>query len=265
MSFAKNILYNRDLIQRLISRGIAEKYKGSILGIGWTIIQPILMLAIYTIVFSSVFKGRWAGAEELGSMGYAMNLFCGLIVFTLFAESVSNAPRLITSQKSLVKKIVFPLETLSITAVAIAVIQMGISTLVMLIFQVITEGSLSLWSIALPIIWAPMIVSCIGASLAISALAVYIKDIEQVIAPIVSLMMFMSAVFYPLDALPQILRQVMSWNLLAVTIEKTRDIVMEGEAPDWYWLATTTVVTWLFAEVCYKFFKKVGKGFADVV
>ena len=229
------------------------------------ILQPALMLTIYTIIFSSVFKGRWNGAEDQGSLGYAMNLFCGLIVFTLFAESISSAPKLITGQKSLVKKVVFPLETLSLASVATAVFQMSISTGVMLAFQLATERTISWWSITLPIVWIPIIITCTGISLATSALSVYIRDIEQVIAPFVSLMMFMSAVFYPLEALPKVLKQIMNWNLVAVTIEKTRDIVMKGESPDWSWVLIMVITSWLFAEVSYKFFKKVGSGFADAV
>jgi len=133
--FPADLWQNRQLWWRLTEREILGRYRGSALGLGWSVLNPLAMLAVYTFVFSQVFKSRWGGLEELGPLGFAVNLFAGLIVFNLFSECASRAPNLIVNNPNYVKKVVFPLEVLGSVAVGNAGFHALTSLAVLLVFE----------------------------------------------------------------------------------------------------------------------------------
>ena len=106
-------LAQRGLIFQFARREVLGRYRGSLLGLGWSFFTPLLMLGVYTFVFVGVFKARWPGAEQAGGLEFAMQIFAGLMVFNLFAEVAGRAPRLVLDQPNLVKKVVFPLDLLA--------------------------------------------------------------------------------------------------------------------------------------------------------
>ena len=161
---------NPTILWRLTEREISSRYRGSLLGWGWTLLNPLLMLAVYTFVFSTVFKARWPDLQEAGPIGFAINLFAGLIVYSLFAECIGKAPTLIISQPSYVTKVIFPLELLSAVAVGTAAFHACTSLVVLGLFELIAQGSIPLTAFWLPMIWLPLVLGCLGLCWLLSSL-----------------------------------------------------------------------------------------------
>lgn len=253
------------LFWRLTTREVIGRYRGSILGWGWTLLNPLLMLAVYTFVFSTVFKARWPDLQEAGSAGFAINLFAGLIVFNLFAECVGKAPTLILSQPSYVTKVVFPLELLSGVAVTAAMFHACTSLIVLLLFRLATTGSIPLTTLLIPLVWLPLILGCLGCCWLFSALGVYLRDLNQLITVLLSVLMFMSAVFYPIAALPEQWQPVLSLNPLVPVIEQTRAVLIAGINPSQHYLVIGCALGLCFCEISFRLFQRARRGFADVL
>lgn len=264
MKVFTSLYRNRELLTRLVRREVASRYRGSALGFGWSTLQPLIMLAVYTFVFSSVFKNRWPGAEDIPGI-YTLNLFCGLIVFNIFAEVLGSAPKLIETNKNLVKKVVFPLELLSASSVGTSV-YLSLNSLAILFGAVIVVKK----GVGSEILFAPLIIVifglfCLGLSWIVSALAVYVKDVEQGIQPIISIVMFMSAVFYPIEMIPEGIRWIMKINPVAISISEFRRVMVDGRYPSLEYLFLGGLMGILWCALSSSFFNRVRRGFADVI
>ena len=255
----------RELIARLTQRDILMRYRGSLMGWGWTLLNPLLMLAIYTFVFSTVFKARWQVGEQLGSAGFALNIFAGMVVFGLFAECVNKAPGLITANSNYVTKVRFPLETLGCAALASALFHAITSTLILLIFRLVVSGSIPWSALLLPVAWLPYLLMTLAITWLLSALGVYLRDLNQFVMVGTSALMFMSAVFYPLSALPPRVQALFHLNPIASWVEQTRSLVIAGHPPDPLSLGVTLITGLLVCELSLRLFQKASRGFADVL
>ena len=265
-TFINEIKRNLDLSIELTKRDIAAKYGGSALGITWTVVNPILMLSVYTLVFSQVFKARWSNSlEDASQAHFALNLYCGLIVFNLFAECITRGPSLITSNPNYIKKIKFPLETLGVMVTGSAVIQAIISFAVLVSAQVVLGEKIHPTIILLPILWLPLILMCLGMTWLMSTIGVLIKDIGQSINAIVSMLMFLSPIFYPTTALPEKIRWIAQINPLAMYIESTRKALMMGEMISLYNLFLNLLMATIWAEICFRVLKKSQKHLAEAL
>lgn len=234
------------------------------MGILWSFLNPLLMLAVYTIVFSMVFQTRW-GENGSSKTEFAMVLFSGLLIFNLFAECINRSPSLITSNANYVKKVIFPLEILSVVAILSAIFHALISLGVWLLAYGVFFGTPHATALLLPLIVMPFVMFIIGLSWALSSLGVYLRDVSQITGMATSVLMFMSPIFYPASALPEKYRHFIYLNPLTPAIEMTRDVLYWGKIPNpqlliGYWLSTT-VIAWLG----FAWFQKTRKGFADVI
>lgn len=265
LSFPKSLIKNRELLWKLMKRQVSGRYRGSILGWGWSLITPLLMLAVYTFVFSQVFKARWGDLDESGPLGFAINLFAGLIAFQVFAETANESTSLILSNTNLVKKVIFPLEILSVVSVGTALFHACTSLTVLAIFELISIHTIPMSIIWLPLAWLPLISGCIALSWCLSALCVYLRDLAPIISVATNLLMFMSAVFYPLEALPKQWQPFLSMNPLTMIIEQTRLVCVTGQAPSMAYLGWGSLIGLASCEIAYRAFKKASRGFADVL
>ena len=265
LNFIANLLRHRELWWRLTEREVVGRYRGSVLGWGWSLLTPLLMLVVYTFVFSTVFKARWGDLEQAGPLGFAINLFAGLIVFNVFAECATQAPTLILSNVNYVTKVIFPLEVLGAVSVAAALFHACTSTVVLLLFEVLAIHHIPLSVIWLPLVWFPLILGCLAMSWLLSALGVYLRDLGQLMGVAVSMLMFMSAVFYPLSALPPGWQPVLGLNPLVVVIEQSRRVLVQGQAPGWRYVVLGSLLMLLICEVSYRLFNRARRGFADVL
>lgn len=266
-NFLGYMLKNWTLLQQLIIRDINSRYKGSILGILWTIINPIMMLSVYTLVFSQVFKARWGGATT-GSetpITFALNLFAGLIVFNIFAECATKSPTLITSNPNFVKKIIFPIHTLGGMVTGSALIHGTLSAGILIIAKIIFDGSAPPTVLLLPLVWLPLVFGCLGMTWLFSWIGVIIKDTSQVINAAVSMLMFLSPIFYPTSMLPEKIRWIAAINPLATSIEGTRGILIASELPKIGEMTVAIVIALLWCQACFSILKNSQRKLADIL
>lgn len=254
----------RQLIRTLVRRDVAARYQGSVLGNVWALITPLLMLAVYTFIFSVVFNARWSGGGE-SRAEFALVLFAGLMVFNCFAECFNRAPRLILDNANYVKKVVFPLEILPIVSLGAAAINLLISVLVWLVFYGVMYGLPHASVLLLPVVLLPLLLLSLGVSWALAALGVYLRDLGQLVGVLSTMLMFLSPIFYPIEALPDEFRSVLNINPLTPIIAQVRDVLYWGKLPAWDYYALTLLATSLVAWGGLVLFQKTRKGFADVL
>ncbi|MDQ7978067.1 ABC transporter permease [Paraburkholderia sp. SARCC-3016] len=256
---------NRHLILQMTRRDVIGRYRGSVMGVLWSFFNPLFLLTTYTFVFSVVFKARWNGSVPQSKSEFAILLFMGMIVHTLFAETLSRAPTLIVSNVSYVKKIVFPLEILPVVALGVALFHALVSVVVLGAFVVIASGHISWTMIFLPVILLPLMVLTLGVAWALASLGVFLRDVAQPIGLLMTVLLFASPVFYPLSALPAVVRPWLWLNPLTFVIEQARAVFIYGQLPDWGGLGIYCVVAVIIAWVGYAWFQKTRKGFANVL
>lgn len=259
-----SIWRNWDLIHASTRREVLGRYRGSAFGLLWSFFNPLFMLAVYTFVFSEVFKARWNEASD-SKTEFALVLFAGLIVWNLFAECANRAPGLILANPNYVKKVVFPLEILPFVGLLSALYHAFISLLVWLVAYAVFFGVPHASILLLPLVLVPLGLFIMGLSWGLASLGVFLRDVSQIIGVITSVLIFLSPIFYPASALPEAYRSLLYLNPLTPVIEMTRDLLYWGKLPDWvdlsfYWLAAI-VIAWLG----FAWFQKTRKGFADVI
>lgn len=263
--FIDSLIKNKELWWRLTEREILGRYRGSALGIGWSFLTPLFMLAVYTFIFSQVFKTRWGGLEQAGPLGFAINLFAGLIVFNLFSECVSRAPNLIVANPNYVKKVIFPLEVLGSVAVGSAMFNALTSLLILLVFELITVQKIPLTLLWLPLVWLPLILGSLACTWLISSAGVFLRDVGQLIGVGLNMLMFLSPVFFPVSALPPKWQPVLQLNPMAQVIEQTRRVAIQGLKPDFTHLFVGTLISAAICELSFRVFMRSKGAFADVL
>ena len=261
-----SVLRNRQLIVQMIRREVVGRYRGSALGLAWSFFTPVLMLAVYTFVFSGIFKARWNPSGQPESIAhFAAMMFVGIIVLTMLTEVLTRSPTLILSNPNFVKKVVFPLEILPIVTLGAAGFHLTVSIAVLILAFLMFNGFLYWTVILLPLVLVPLVLVTLGASWVLASLGVYLRDVNQAIGLACSLLMFMSPIFYPLSAVPEKFRWVIAANPLTFVIEQARQVVINGHLPDWTGLFLYTLVSAVVAWGGFAWFQKTRKGFADVL
>lgn len=259
-----SFLRNKGLIKNLIYRDVVGRYKGSMLGIAWSLVNPILMLAVYTFVFSVIFKAKWSAGSD-SETEFALVLFAGLLVFNLFSECVTRSPSLILSNVNYVKKVVFPLEILPWVPLGSALFHFAVSLTVWLIGYVIFIGMPN-WTIVLvPLIIFPFCMFVVGLSWGLASLGVYLRDVSQIISILVSVLMFLSPIFFPASALPEKFRVIINANPLTYPIEMLRDVMYWGQIPSIEVWLVSFVIDFFICVLGFFWFQKTRKGFSDVL
>ena len=260
-----SFLRNRQLIWQMTRREIALRYRGSILGLAWSFLNPLLMLLVYTFVFSVVFKAHWGGDVNESRIDFAILLFAGMIVFNLFAEIVNRAPGLVVFNANYVKKVVFPLEILPWVSLGAVLFHSLVSLIVLLLLQVLVNFALP-WTVLLfPLVLLPLIFAALGLAWFLAALGVYVRDIGQITSVFTTILMFLSAVFYPLTALPEQYQRWLRLNPLVLIVSESRNVLILGKMPDWRSLVVVFIVGIGMAMGGFWWFQKMRKGFADVI
>ncbi len=255
---------HRELIKASAKREVLGRYRGSFFGLLWSFFNPILMLAVYTFVFSEVFNARWTVGSE-SKTEFALVLFAGLIVFTLFAECINRAPGLILSNVNYVKKVVFPLEILPFVTLLSAMFHGAISLGVWLLAYGVLFGIPHPTALYLPLVILPLVLFIMGLSWALASLGVYLRDVGQFIGVVTTVLMFLSPIFYPATALPEAYRHLLYFNPLTPVIEQARAVLYFGNAPDFAMLGVYWAVSFTIAWLGFAWFQKTRKGFADVL
>ncbi len=248
----------------MTKRDVIGRYRGSAMGILWSFLIPILMLAVYTFVFNVVFRARWGG-ENTTKTEFALVLFVGLIVHALFAECVNRAPSLILTNVNYVKKVVFPLEILPWMAMGSALFHTLVSLLVLLFAIAFVQTHLN-WTVVLfPLLLVPLVLLTMGISWFVASIGVFLRDVGQTTGIITTVMLFLSPVFFPASALPEEYRVLLQINPLTFIIEQARDVLIWGKPLDWQGWGIYFVFSLTAAWLGLFWFQKTRKGFADVL
>lgn len=255
---------NRALIKALVVRDVVGRYRGSVMGVMWSFFQPLLMLLVYSFVFSVVFKSRWEGGTT-SRLEFALVLFAGLIVFNIFSECINRAPTLVLANVNYVKKVIFPLEVLPWVSLGAAGFHAVVSLGVWLAFYVFVYGLPHLTALWLPVVLLPLVFTVMGLCWMLASFGVYLRDVGQFALVTTSVLMFLSPLFYPVSALPPDFQTAMRLNPLTPTIEGVRDVLMWGRAPNFGILVPHIVASALFSWLGFAWFQKTRKGFADVL
>lgn len=256
---------HRRLIVQLAGRDIAARYRGSMLGMGWSLLNPLLLLAVYTFVFSTVFQARFGAQASESKFDFALMLFAGMIVHGFFAECLSRAPMVILGNVNFVKKVVFPLEVYPAVILLSTLFHSAISLAVLMVFAIAAHGSLPITVMLLPVVLAPFALLILGLCWFLASLGVYMRDIAQTIGLLMTVLMFLSPIFYPLSALPAWLQPYLALNPLTLIIESLRGALLLGIVPDWQTLGIYSLVAIVIACSGFWWFQKTRRGFADVL
>jgi len=255
---------NRHLIRQLVRREFEGRFRGSVLGLLWSLITPLSLLVVYTFVFSQVFKARWS-VEIDSPAAFALILFSGLIAFNIFAENFNAAPRMVLQHTSYIKKVVFPLEVLPWVALCVGLITAGISAYLLLLFYLLFVGIPSVTVLYIPVIMIPLCLCTLGAVWFLSSVGVFLRDLQHGTAIVTTILMFLSPIFYPISAVPERMQKVIYLNPLTPIIEMIRGALFFNTAPRPAVLLGSVVVSWFIAAIGYWWFMRTKKGFADVV
>lgn len=264
-ALVRSLYRNRQLAAQMIRREVAGRYKGSALGLAWSFFNPLLMLAVYTFVFSVVFKARWGVGGEESKTQFALVLFAGMIVHGLLAEVLNRAPNLILANVNYVKKVVFPLEILPVVSMGAALFHTLVSLVVLLAAFAIFNGYLHWTAILVPLVLLPLVILTLGIAWLLASLGVYLRDVGQTMGFVTTVLLFLAPVFYPVTALPEEFRPVILANPLTFIIEQAREVLIWGRPPDWAGLGVYALVATVVAWAGYAWFQKTRKGFADVL
>lgn len=256
---------NRQLISKMTRRDVVGRYSGSMLGLAWSFFNPLLMLVIYTFVFSVVFKSRWGGGAGESKSAYAIVLFAGMIVHGLFAECVNRAPTLILANDNYVKKVIFPIEILPWVALGSALFHAVISLMVLLLLQLLLNHNMP-WTVVLfPLVLLPLILATMGVAWFLASLGVYLRDVGQVTNIFTTALLFLSCVFYPVSSLPEKYQYWMKFNPLAYIIEESRNTLIFGRVPDFGLWAIYLIISIVVAWFGFAWFQRTRGGFSDVI
>lgn len=261
----RSLWQHRDLIAQMTRREVVGRYRGSIMGLAWSFFNPILMLVVYTFVFSVVFKAKWGGVGEQSQTSFAIVLFVGMIVYGLFAEMMNRAPGMILANVNYVKKVVFPLEILPVVGLGAALFHTLISLGVLLAALLLINGGLVWTAIFFPLVILPLLIATLGVAWFLASLGVFVRDVGQITGMFTTVLMFLSPVFYSISALPEKFQFWLMLNPLTFMIEQSRAVMIFGKLPDWTGLGIYTIASLAVAWAGYWWFQKTRKGFADVL
>ncbi|HSW46068.1 MAG TPA: ABC transporter permease [Phycisphaerae bacterium] len=267
---AANLLSHRGLIYQFARRDVTGKYRGSYLGVLWAVLSPLLLLAVYTVIFSVIFELKFGTGAASGPGTFAINMFIAMLVFNVFAEVANRSPFLVLQNPNLVKKVVFPLESLVPAALLSSLVTMGVGLGVWLVGRCVLIGPPSWSTLLMPVVILPVCLTTLGLGWFLAALGVFVRDIGHTIAVIVQVLFLLTPIFYSVEMLeernaPRVCVTLVRLNPLTQAAEQAREVALDSRLPQWDWWAAMLVVGVIVAVLGYAFFMKSRRAFADVI
>lgn len=257
----------RGLIWQFTQRELMGRYKGSMLGLVWTLLTPLLMLCVYTFVFSVIFKIRWSDAPA-GAMraDFALRMFCALIIFNVFAETVNRAPTLIVNSPNYVKKVVFPLEVLPLSVLGACLFTALMSAVILLIGEGVFVQRFPPWQIVyFPLVLLPLVMFTCGVAWFLASIGVFLRDVGHIISVVMQILFYVTPIFYSIKDIPRAFQIFFYINPLTVMVEGARYTLYLGQSIPWRWWGIVTLASWAVMQLGYAWLHKTKRGFADVI
>jgi lipopolysaccharide transport system permease protein len=261
----RGLAQSLELLSQLARREIASRYRGAFLGIFASIINPLLMLIIYSIIFGEVFKARFHLKPNETAVDYVVGLFCGLVCFNYFAECLNRAPTLILAHPNYVKKVVFPIELIPLSVNFAALFHLLVSLVPLFFLIAVLGGGIHAGALWLIVFVIPLFLMAQGCLWILSALGVFIREIEIFLGPITQTLMFGSAVFYTIESIPEPYSRIIAWNPLAQIIEMSRTALLLGRGPQPVIFLAVLAFSAGFCAFGFRCFRLCRAGFADVI
>jgi lipopolysaccharide transport system permease protein len=253
---------HRQLVARLGRRQVQARHRGSFLGFLWTLLNPLLLLAVYTLVFT-VLMPVDPGPE--GRLDFVLRLFCGIVVFSVFSETVQRAAAVIPAHANYVKKVVFPLEVLPAADLWASAALAGVNAAVLLVVVTVTKGAFPWTAVLFPLVVPPLLLVTLGVSWFVASLGVYVRDIASSIGVLMTMLFFLTPVCYRSEAVPPEWRWLVTFNPLAVLVDAARATLVATEPPDWRALGVAWLLAAAVAQAGFAWFRATKRGFADVL
>lgn len=260
-----HLFQHRHLIGQFTQREAFGRYKGSFLGLAWAFIQPLILLAVYTFVFSVIFESKWGMSPKGGRLSFALALFVGILTFNIVSEVANAAPGLILGHTNYVKKVIFPLEILPLVKLFGAVIHALFGVTILLCGIAVSALEFKWTIVLLPVVWLPVMFFSLGIGYFLSALGVFIRDVGQSVGLIVTMLFFLSPIFYPLESIPEGIRVYCQLNPIALFVEDARRVMLWGDYPNWPWYFAALAFSIVTFQLGFFWFMRSKKAFADVL
>lgn len=263
LAMARTLWGQRFVIAQLGRRQVAARHRGALLGVAWTVLNPLLLLAVYTLFFTVLNPVAGAASDRVE---FVLRIFTGMIVFGVFSETVAKAASTITGNPNYVKKVVFPLETLPAADLWASVVNAAINLLVLIVAALVLRGSVPWTAVLVPVTMLPLLVLTLGVAWLVASLGVYVRDVGTSIGVALTALMFLTPVFYPLENIQQEhMRAMLRLNPLVDLVEASRAVLLRGEFPDWGAFGMSWLVAVIVAQVGWVWFRATRRGFADVL
>ncbi|MGZ5060936.1 MAG: ABC transporter permease [Usitatibacter sp.] len=254
---------HQGLMWELVRREFSGRYHGSFGGVAWSFAQPLFLLAVYTFAFGVVLKARWGFSG--GTADYSLMLFAGLIVFNAFAECLSRAPTLVSSNPNYVKKVLFPLEILPWVMALTALVHALIGIAIWFAGYVLLVGAPQPGALLFPLVFACFFPLLLGIGWLLAALGVFVRDIGQLTTMLSHALLFLTPIFYGIDAVPPALQGLLMANPLTFVVEQLRLVLFFGQVPPVAGLAVYFALSSAFALGSLMVFRRLRPAFADKV
>ena len=252
-----------DLIWPLARRMTLARYRGSALGLLWALLTPAVMIAVFTFLFAGVFGARFT--EGGTPWEYALYLFCGLLPWTAFSETLQQSAAIVVAHANLVKRVVFPLETLPVAQALAALVTQLFGTAALLVATLLIRGRLHATALWLPVLLVPQLLLTLGGAWLVASLGVFIRDTAQVLGLVLMAWLYLTPIIYPEQVVPARFRPSLELNPFTPLVRSYRRTLLEGLQPDWAGLAYTAALATALFILGYWWFARTRKNFADVI
>jgi lipopolysaccharide transport system permease protein len=262
-SFITDMIRSRELLFELVRRDLTSKYRDTIIGFFWNVINPLVMLAVYTFVFSVIFKVKFGARNVPGN--FAIYLFCGLVPWNAFAEAFSRCTGVIITHSDLVKKTVLPLESLPCYTVISSVVTELIGVGILLVAATIALRTVSPYLVLIPLLMILQAFFSLGLGMFFASFTVFFRDVRYFVNVLLTVWFFMTPILYPISMMPEKIRVLGFINPMTLLVTMFRDVVLEGRIPELWMLGAFAGCAFVFFLGGLYFFRRTKAEFADVI
>jgi len=265
-TLVRRLWSHRRLLHQLSKSRFSAGHREDVLGMAWLVLEPLALLAVFSVVFIVIFKARWPGAEDKPIMR-VLCLYAGIVTYQMFAQTASASANIIRSARGYVKLMVFPTEMLPSSVVGGILVPSGIGFALLLITATLGGVTPTLTVLWLPVVLIPMWLLLLGLGWFLSALCVFVPDVRTLTALVVRFMFFLTPIVYPLegDRVSGTMRLLLRLNPLTTIVVNARRVLIFGKVPEWGYLAVVTLGAVLVCQLGFAFFMRSRRWFADVV
>lgn len=258
---------NFNLLRSLVRRDLEARYKGSLIGNLWPLVNQIVQLLIYTYVFSIVLQVKLS-IQTLpeNRLTFGLWLFAGLLPWMAFSSGLTQAAHTVIGQPNLVKKVVFPLSLLPIVPILTAFIETAFGMMALIVFVAVISGNLHPTLALLPLVWIPQLLLTMGLGYFAAGFTVFLRDIPQTLGVVINIWMYLTPIIYPAKAIPAGWRDWVFWcNPMTAIVEVYRDLILKGEVSHWGEWGVASVVAVVIFSGGFWCYKRLRPAFADVL